>query len=322
MTTYVKYSPSLGRPLNSYDQGLTSLALQSIGGGESLVMDGSGPDLALKNLTAGVAANLTSDTNTITIGATTSQNISVATGLDYIKTATSPTWELKGLSSGTGATVTGQTDDVLLAVDPPSLASSVSLSDTTPASGVYEGNLVSPLTVSPALRIRSFQFFQPNHLEFVDTGTHLTLQSPGRYHKVHFRYPEAIRVYNGTNVPMTTSNDCVVYTTSNMTVATDGNITYTPLTPVSYGTGETQRALLNIVCEVSSSGPIQLRLCDTYTTMYVRSGGKRTISLNMVTEADIDSGPTWQNLSVTTNGRDFTVYQLEYFFTTSPFSFT
>lgn len=112
---YLKYNSEEGAIVNSFENGASSVTLTSMPGGETLVADGTGPDLAVKSLVAGSGITLTPGPNEITIDASGGgSTVTSAGGTSLVKTGTGNPIVLKGLTAGTGISLVAGTDDVTI----------------------------------------------------------------------------------------------------------------------------------------------------------------------------------------------------------------
>ncbi len=126
-------------------------SLASAGGTASLVVDGTGPDVSIKGLTAGTGITLTSGVNDITVtNSSPASSVtlgSVLTGHSLVYDPVGPDLLTKDLIAGTGMTLTSSSTDVTFTNASP--ASSVTLASA--GAGV---SLVDDGT-GPALATRS-----------------------------------------------------------------------------------------------------------------------------------------------------------------------
>jgi len=158
----------------------TSVSLSSAGGTETLVVDGTGPTLSNKGLTAGIGVSLTGAANDVTIEATgTNITLSSAGGTEtLVQDGTGPTLATKGLTAGTGISLTGAANDVT--VENTSPASSVTLAsaggtETLVVDGTGPTLTNKGLTAGTGISLTG----AANDVTIEATGTNITLSSAG-----------------------------------------------------------------------------------------------------------------------------------------------
>ena len=130
----------------------STVILDSTAGGQSLVFDGTGPDLTIRSLLAGtgIALALNGDAVEITNtspGAGTVTLDSTGTGADLVNDGTGPDLTIRSVTAGTGISIVENANDIVITNDDPG-------SGVTLASTVGDQSLVSDGT-GPSLEIRA-----------------------------------------------------------------------------------------------------------------------------------------------------------------------
>jgi len=95
-----------------------SIKLESAGGDESLVFDGSGPKLSIKGLTEGTNINLSDDGTEITISDSDATSLASAGGTSLVFDGVGPDLVIKGLTSSPGIAITDNGNDLELGQGP------------------------------------------------------------------------------------------------------------------------------------------------------------------------------------------------------------
>lgn len=127
--------------------GSATTTLSSAGGDETLVVDGTGPDLEIKGLTAGSNVTISDETDYLEISATfDTVTLTSGTGDEsLVSDGTGPDLEIKALSEGSNITLTSDGETVTISADS---------GDVTLTSGTGDESLVSDGT-GPALEIKA-----------------------------------------------------------------------------------------------------------------------------------------------------------------------
>ena len=143
-------------------------SLASAGGTETLVVDGTGPDLSIKGLTAGTGVTLTGGAGVVTVtNASPASSVtldSVGVGASVVYNNVGPALQTRGILAGAGMSVSGAGTDVTVTNDSP--ASSVTLSSAGGTSLVTD-------STGPTLAIKGIS--AASGILVTDAGTALTL---------------------------------------------------------------------------------------------------------------------------------------------------
>ena len=183
----------------------TSVTLTSAGGTETLVVDGSGPSLSNKGLTAGDAITLTGGVNDVTItnsSPATSVTLASAGGTEtLVVDGSGPSLSNKGLTAGFNITLTGGVNDVTISTSGASQQYVVQDLQTTGVNGGASVALVwTSRTLNTLTGSGSDVTLAANQVTLVTAGTYYIEASMPLYRSNPFK-SRFIRVSGGTSTP-------------------------------------------------------------------------------------------------------------------------
>jgi len=146
---------------------ITNTTLSTVGSGNSLVNDGSGPDLKIKSIVAGDGINIINTKETITINSTSEEVIleSVGNGNSLVNDGSSPDLKIKSLIAGDGILIDTNNESIII--------SSTSLDITLESIGI--GNSLVNDGIGPDLKIKSI--VAGNGINITNNNETITLNS-------------------------------------------------------------------------------------------------------------------------------------------------
>jgi hypothetical protein len=175
-----------------------AVTLASAGGATSLVVDGSGPDMSVRGLTAGANVVLTQNANDIVIAAAAgaATTLTSAGGAQtLVNDGTGPDLAIAGLTAGAGVSLTPAGVPV----------QSVTIANTDPGSAVSlasvgAGAVIVNDSTGPSLAVKSFT--RTNNVLVTDTATEVNVNVPGIVVRdVNGDYPLLVGQPSATGTP-------------------------------------------------------------------------------------------------------------------------